>query len=542
MTTRYFTILLMFILHQTSFSQTNQNLEAHYTFDQSINDFSGNNHHLQIINNASISYTNDRNGIPNGAIAFNGSGGLKSILPFHNSTFQEESVSFWIKTWGNQSIRQCIVQGAHAGFANVIAPNEDHISGFFDGNSAGSFTINNYVVNDNSWHHVVFTNDGNNTKAYFDGVYIGQMPESLYTSANSSSTPYLYIGRTNLINNELTGLIDDLRIYSIAIDSTVVNQLYQPAAMALTISQDLTILCHGDSSASASINLTGGSAPYSYSWSNGATTSNINQLGAGTYTLTVTDANGQTEIDSISIIQPDSLSIQLVSGHNQSCLNSTDGFVSINSSGGVNPYSYSWSNGSNSNTINNLGAGTYTLTITDQNGCENTFDYLVSPLPIPHVNLGADTLICKEDWQDSLVLSAFDSSITSYLWSTTDTTSSITIFNGGVYYLEVTSIDGCSASDSIDVTIENCLSVDNLLSFEWKLFPNPTKGLINIEFDDTNFDDTSVEVLSINGKTQLSKRVKSSRVTIDLSHLAKGIYFVRLNHDSKSEIKKIIIH
>jgi hypothetical protein len=105
-------------------------------------------------------------------------------------------------------------------------------------------------------------------------------------------------------------------------------------------------------------------------WSNTAATASITGVAAGTYNVTITDANGCTATSSATITQPLALSIDSISTVNPSCSGGNDGSATVNVSGGQSPYTYSWNDGSNTTNGNtSLSAGTYTLTVTDANGC-----------------------------------------------------------------------------------------------------------------------------------------------------------------------------
>ena len=120
---------------------------------------------------------------------------------------------------------------------------------------------------------------------------------------------------------------------------------------------------------SATAAASGGTPPYTYAWSNGATGPFIANLSAGAYMVTVTDANGCTDADFVTITQTDAIDVQVEIVSPISAPNADDGSVTAQVSGGVGPYSYHWSNDAATATISNLGPGTYSVTVTDANGC-----------------------------------------------------------------------------------------------------------------------------------------------------------------------------
>lgn len=131
------------------------------------------------------------------------------------------------------------------------------------------------------------------------------------------------------------------------------------------------IQCNGDNNGMASVNPSGGTPPYSFQWSNGATNATITNLGAGQYSVTITDTDNCTIEESVTINEPAAINISLVATP-EAVPGANNGSIQANVSGGFSPYQYSWSNGSNLSSISNLSAGNYTLTITDAGGCQQT--------------------------------------------------------------------------------------------------------------------------------------------------------------------------
>lgn len=116
--------------------------------------------------------------------------------------------------------------------------------------------------------------------------------------------------------------------------------------------------------------VTGGLAPYTYSWSNGGNSSNISSLTSGYYTLTITDSKSCAVVKSAFVDKTSPLSIGFVSVP-ASCIFSSDGNITANAINGTPPYSYTWSTGSTGNTISALKAGNYYVNVVDANGCNN---------------------------------------------------------------------------------------------------------------------------------------------------------------------------
>jgi hypothetical protein len=149
--------------------------------------------------------------------------------------------------------------------------------------------------------------------------------------------------------------------------SVTITELY-----SVVISQDSAIQCFGDSAAILSASVTGGASPFTYLWNTGASTSSISGMPAGTYSVTVTDNNSASTNASYLVTQPTALVSAIDSQQNVVCVNDTNGFASVDVSGGTTPYTFLWSNGSTTQSTSTLGSGVYSVTVSDANGCEQT--------------------------------------------------------------------------------------------------------------------------------------------------------------------------
>ncbi len=129
-------------------------------------------------------------------------------------------------------------------------------------------------------------------------------------------------------------------------------------------------LCFGDQMGEINILVLDGTPDYEFDWSNGATTPDISNLPAGTYSVTIEDNNGCTWIEAIEIGQPAApLSINLLDETIVTCYGGSDGGLVIEANGGTMDYDYLWENGNTTTAINNVPAGNYNITITDANNC-----------------------------------------------------------------------------------------------------------------------------------------------------------------------------
>lgn len=306
--------------------------------------------------------------------------------------------------------------------------------------------------------------------------------------------------------------------------------------------------CNGALDGSISVDtILGGSPPYQIGWSNGASGNDVTGLPADFYDVYIVDADNCFFLQSITLTDPDP--IDAIASLNQpDCFGTATGSIVISSlSGGTLPYSFSWTNGANTQDLNNVSAGSYGVTISDQNGCQQSYLYnLLNPPPIPIGSiLGPPTAVEYSSGSYEVL----QISSVSYNWSisggsidsgATDATVYVTWNFTGTGMLYVTAFDsvsGCSLTDSLTVTITQPVGLhDGIDLTNLQAFPNPFEHSINLNVIS---NDLILQLYSTDGKLVAEQR---GGVQLNgLDYLEAGLYALKVSSpDGRQYTLKLI--
>lgn len=301
----------------------------------------------------------------------------------------------------------------------------------------------------------------------------GDCDGSATVSVNSGIAPFTYSWNpTGQITPTATGLCTGLYVVTVT-DSTnctdsISANVTGPSILTVNALVNTPVSCNGSNDGVAIANVVGGTANYTYSWNTipAQTTQLATGLTAGTYIVTVTDANGCTALDTVILTEPTPI-VDNSSLTFPNC-NLCDGAITVNPSGGTGPYTFLWTTPSAppapqpvTATLNNLCAGAYTLVITDSTGCQENFAYALSNVNAPTPNTTVTTVSCNGDCDGSISAAPTGGTTPyTYFWNPTgDTTQSINGLCAGQYSLNVTDANGC-----IGVAIDSVTEPDVLLA------------------------------------------------------------------------------
>jgi gliding motility-associated-like protein len=248
--------------------------------------------------------------------------------------------------------------------------------------------------------------------------------------------------------------------------SVIINE---PAFNLTSSISGSDLKCYNDGSGVANLSVSGGTLPYYYNWSNGATTEDLINLQTGNYSVTITDANGCIDNNTVFIDEPEAMAVDIVIEEEILCHGDLTGRLRADVTGGTGMISYLWNDpaSQNTKTATDLEAGNYTVTITDQNKCKVTNSVqLTEPLAIT----------ITESIQDPSCFGLSDGQIIptvsggtapfDYVWSTGWTNRIITNIQAGNYTLTVTDRNNCteignySLTDPLQITFDNISITD----------------------------------------------------------------------------------
>ena len=378
---------------------------------------------------------------------------------------------------------------------------------------------------------------GSGTTSGFSYQWSPSNSLSSSTISNPIASPNITTIYTLTLTNNSTGCT--------ATDEVIVSITGGPTATAWPD----TMICEGQS---VTLYSSGGST---YLWSTNATSQSITVSPSVTTDYSVTVTTGLcSDADTVTVVvNPLPLQPNIPIGPSDLCINSPNSYYTTLA---PNALTCQWfikpSNAgqitSNNNTAtidwNNSFYGNAQLSVLGLNLCghgdtSNSLNIEIHLLPF--VDLGKDTTICKTQ----IIILDAGSGFASYLWSTGDTTQSITvdsIMGSGTYSVTVTDSFSCTNSDNLLITFDPCIGFSELTQkHEIKIYPNPSEGIFIIETSDIK-DYINVSVFSIQGKGIIKENVFSdNKIKLDLSNHPKGVYFIRLVGNDFVGVEKVVL-
>jgi gliding motility-associated-like protein len=278
--------------------------------------------------------------------------------------------------------------------------------------------------------------------------------------ASGGTSPYSYSWNTNPIQTSATAtgltagsynvIVTDSNGCSISRPITIT----EPAGMSAAITAQTDVFCSGNSTGSATVTATGGTAPYSYSWNTTPvqTSAIAINMAIGTYTATITDSNGCTTTKQATITEPNGIVISIASQTNVNCFGNNTGAVSVLASGGTGILTYSWDTIPVQNSLNATGliAGTYHLTVTDANNCTKVQTVnITQPDDITITTDLEKDITCFNDANGEIKITITGGTLNyNYTWTKDGipyaNTEDISNLNPGIYQVTVSDANNCN--------------------------------------------------------------------------------------------------
>jgi hypothetical protein len=353
-------------------------------------------------------------------------------------------------------------------------------------------------------------------------------PQSANTFANIGAGTYTY----TVMDNQGCAVSG-----SIAVAATT--------TIGATLAQTTTIACAGSQTANLVVTPNGGMAPYSYSINSGADQASnaFNNLGAGNYTIGVIDANGCSTSILYTVTEPAPLNVNMIPTM-ISCNGANDGVLTAQVSGGTSPYTYAINGGTAvvNPVFNNLPAGTYMLTATDANGCQQAFTSTITE-PSALTLVASTTVSNGNDGTIALSGSGGNSPYTYSMDGQTYYSGSF--FSNlaiGTYTCYIKDNNGCVTA--IEVTV-NSSSLSELTFDLMSLYPNPNNGVFELEIEGVNSASLEAKLFNAQGQQVAVFVLKSNngkvKQTVELSpKIAAGTYYLGIYEQTQGAVIQFV--
>lgn len=377
------------------------------------------------------------------------------------------------------------------------------------------------------------------------------------SASPAGGTPgYSYLWNTSATTNALNALCEGS--YSVTITdaagctTSASAMVLAPDPLAATISSS-DASCFNSCDGSLTAAPSGGVPGYTYLWSNSNTSNTATALCAGTYSVIITDAVGCTATLSGQITAPPALAATL-SSTAAVCANSCDGTLSVSASGGEPGYSFLWSNNTTNSTATSLCAGTYSVTVTDQNGCTVVQSAAVAAPPSLIIGsiLSASDTVCTGNCTDLYATVSGGTPGYFFTWQPATGLDSVSALNPTAcpassltYSLTATDANGCTTTDSVEVIVDLCLNVAAVTeNAQVLIYPNPSEGIFTLEMgqDIVTGDPSQIVLRDAAGRIlEPAIYLQKERVELDLGNFADGIYFLELHTGNGSVLCRKLV-
>jgi GH43 family beta-xylosidase len=383
-----------------------------------------------------------------------------------------------------------------------------------------------------------------------DPTCVGANTGDAMVMPSGGTGPYTYlwaptggIGQSefNLTAGSYTSTVTDAN----GCTATATFLLVDPTPITFTSSQT-NVTCNGGNDGTATVTASGGTGTLTYLWApSGGTNATETILSAGSYTVTITDANLCTTTATFLITEPGVLTASVDSTTNPSVCGATDGAIYITVTGGTAAYTFVWDNSFVTEDITGITAGSYNVIVTDANGCTTTASASINDPGAPTVTLSLPVDTACGDFPGTINLSG-ESPAGGTFSGTAVVGNTFDPFTAGMgmHYItySFTDINGCTGSTTDSIFVNNCSGIQAIgTTTQWNLFPNPTNGLLTIASPQHVNGNVLIDVLGTDGKLIMSETKSDTKnMMIDLSTMPVGVYFIRITGNENVSVYRIV--
>ncbi len=301
---------------------------------------------------------------------------------------------------------------------------------------------------------------------------------------------------------------------------------------------------HNTSDGGIDLSVAGGTPPYTFLWSNGSTTEDIADILPGTYTVVVTDDNGEEETLEVIVGSTYQVNIDQALETSPLCHGDENGAISLNASSNGGALTFEWSHDPNlsGSVANDLGAGEYTVIATDPNNCT---DEITVELEEPAALLGEVAVQHATPGMNDGSASVTPTGGTEPYeinWSTGETGGSISDLAPGDYSVSVLDANGCLTVE--DFTVEEVTAIRDISSLtSFSLYPNPASNQVQLNMTFNQSENLQIRMLNLLGAEVLNRKVSGSNIqeTLILNQITPGTYFLEIRADEGQMIQRLIV-
>ena len=338
----------------------------------------------------------------------------------------------------------------------------------------GCFSTDNFTISQNVGQTTF------NLANFFVQPSCGNTGGVIFQSLGGGNPPYTYQWSNGATTQDLTGLSAGTYTCTITdVNGCFMDTSYTlaivPAQTSFNVVQNIADESCNGNDGSINLSIGGGVGPYTFQWSDGSTSQDLNNVSAGSYTVTITDAAGcwDTRVYNIVFTPGLSSAINISGGVTSATCVLNNGAITANPSGGTAPYTYVWSNGATTQSISNINTGNYTVTVSDQNGCYNIRNYFVPLDTTVAANYQINSTVVNESCllnDGSIILNTIfgGTGNFTYLWSNGSTVQNPSGLSAGTYSLTINDQNGCSGNGFFIVgfnpTNANFLVLDSIVN------------------------------------------------------------------------------